>query len=150
MSGECVRQDGERAGHRLKDGKRTLGQTARAGSHPPFPAPPGRVPLQSSNSSPNRGQRKNTHAIHSREPQGTKGPHLHPGSQPNLQDEYVFIPQKFLLKCAKTFFLYDPGKQGRFTLGDLLTTTQGLPASSKHPLSTLQVAPGRSLESQST
>lgn len=34
----------------------------------------------------------------------TKGPLLCPGSQPNLQDEYVFISQKFLLECAKAFF----------------------------------------------
>ena len=39
-----------------------------------------------------------------REPQENKGLHLCPGSQPNLQDEYVFISQKFLLECAKAFF----------------------------------------------
>lgn len=33
----------------------------------------------------------------------------------------------------KRFSLYNPGKQGRFTLGNLLTTTQGLPAKCKHP-----------------
>lgn len=38
------------------------------------------------------------------EPQKNKGSRLCPGSQPNLQDECVFISQKFLFECAKAFF----------------------------------------------
>lgn len=57
-----------------------------------------------STSSPSRGHREKSCAAHFREPQENKGPHLCPGSQPNLQDEYVFISQKFLLEYAKVFF----------------------------------------------
>lgn len=49
----------------------------------------------------------------------------------------------------KHFSLYNPGKQDRFTLGDLITTTQGLPTECKHQLCTLLEALGRSLENQS-
>lgn len=60
------------------------------------------------------------------------------------------FPRSSCLSVPKRFsFMIQANKAG-FTLGDLPTATQGLPASSKHLLSTLQVAPGRSLESQST
>lgn len=53
---------------------------------------------------PSRGHGESSRAAHVRESQENKGPHLFPGSQPNLQDEYVFISQKFLLEYAKVFF----------------------------------------------
>lgn len=55
-------------------------------------------------SSPSGGHRESSHPAQFREPQENKELHLCPGSQPNLQDEYVFISQKFLLECAKAFF----------------------------------------------
>lgn len=69
---------------------------------PPTPTPlAGRQPRDAS---PGRGHGASSHAAHFREPRENKGPHLCPGSQPNLQDEYVFISQKFLLEYAKVFF----------------------------------------------
>lgn len=69
---------------------------------------PGKVPPQAPCPAPVGGYRESSHAAHFRELQENKGPRLHPGSQFNLQDEYVFISQKFLLECAKAFFPLQP------------------------------------------
>lgn len=49
-------------------------------------------------------------------------------------------------RVPKPFSLYEPGKQDRFALGDLLTATWGLPAECKHPRLHPWEAPDRSLE----
>ena len=68
------------------------------------PYPPGRVPPLGLHFHPSGRYREGSHVAPVREPQENKGPRLCPGSQPNLQDEYAFISQKFLVQCAKVFF----------------------------------------------
>lgn len=67
--------------------------------------------------SPSRGHRESSHEVHFREPQENKGPHLCPGSQLNLQDEYLFISQKFLLEYAKVFFPLQSGQTRQVYFG---------------------------------
>lgn len=80
--------------------------THLAGCHP-----------RDSTSSPSRGHRESSHAAHFRELQENKGPHLCPGSQTNLQDECIFISQKFLLEYAKVFFPLQSGQTRQVYFG---------------------------------
>ena len=80
-----------------------------------------------------------------REPQENKGPHLWPGSQPNLQDEYAFISQKFLVECAKAFFPLQSRQTRQVYFGQ---------PSHHHPgpacqMQTASLAPSSRLEGQS-
>lgn len=81
---------------------------------------------------PQRGARGSSHAAHFRSHREQRAPCAPRKSVISRMNMFSFLRSSCWC-VPKHFSLYNPGKHNRFTLGDLLTTTQGLPAECQHP-----------------